>query len=1143
MGEIENFRQYDATRRGTGHSHGGATLKGSIPLDAIGALVKLILLALIAISSCARAATNPVYAQNDSQYVVVVKTFLTEFSAGGESLITSPNFTLNPGQSMQYTPSDPGRGTAMGLTGSIVPAVSNDDVICVKRSKISFADARTQEYCASTFSTDFFANGFPGSALYIVISNNAPPQCSATTVSWGASNFCTAAVGTTANGVSVGVVNTTAGASGSAQALCSSGVWQVQNPVCTASLAAPASVSATDGTVVGKVSVTWSGVANATGYDLQYRKQGTSTWIQVAGVASGWQLTTTDESTFEFQVVARNGLGQGAWSGVDTGYIARSCATATLNWGAGNFCSASAASGAGGTVRSLTNGTAGASGTATATCSAITGTWTVTSPVCTGSLVAPTWISATDGTMSGAIGVTWGAISGAATYRLQYRKQGTSSWTDLYAASANSYNWTGLSDESVFEFQVRAENSLGVSAWSPVDPGWIRTIVAPLFVSQSGIPAKIGVGQSFTFSQVWRNIGSETWTGSGYGTAHYAAGGAIQWGIPFTAFPGSTPTNAEVTTTMTATAPAVPGTYKLQRIMQKGSTSYGAPSTVASILVLDTPKCSAINTNITTTFNPNATITATLSGVSSVEAADLRVWGTTQGMAGGASYQMTYNGTAWIVTFPIAPHLPAGETTINLSAAVSNSVFAPSTCATSTVAFQHLPIPQITLKPTLGSYDGAGRIGMVADRTSGAYATGKVDLGAFSALKVKIEFTNDAQVQHGAPISAGAAGVDIPLQLLGTKLAPDVPAWSETSGYLKVSYADPDAAAQGKVAIQPIAVRVTPSALQVSAAGTVGVQPSVNAKVRDANGSFSQALLGPFVGGVRTVDSIQVSDFQPIDEGGAWTAQGLDYSKLYKTQLVAVARATPPAGVTLLKPIEFLSPAFVLPVQMVRELAATDGTLEEVVRVSWLIPAAGGEGFTYDVYRADSLISGGVSALEYVDVPPVRGQVYTYKVVAKLNALASPPAEDPGHLPACFAPRVEDALVNGVMQAELATVSRWLQCVPDAEVSVAFDGGAPAPVPFAATSGSDYRFAAIDISGLANGTHTAVFTVDKAGALLNASRSQSFTFAIDRSGLLPTDLTILHNGKPAPDGVVTDSIGRFGIQLQGGSIDFAQPLN
>ena len=204
----------------------------------------LLLVVAASIHNTALSATNPVSSQNDSQYMVFAKTFFTEFAAGGDMRITSPEYVVNSVQFIQYTPTDPGSGNSMGLTGSIVSAFQNDNLICVKKSAVSLTDAWAQTYCSSTYSTDFSVNGVSGGAtLFVVISNNAPPQCSATTVSWGVSNLCTAAVRATANGVSVGVVNTTDGASGSAQAFCSSGVWQVQNPMCNESLAAPASVA------------------------------------------------------------------------------------------------------------------------------------------------------------------------------------------------------------------------------------------------------------------------------------------------------------------------------------------------------------------------------------------------------------------------------------------------------------------------------------------------------------------------------------------------------------------------------------------------------------------------------------------------------------------------------------------------------------------------------------------------------------------------------------------------------------------------------------------------------------------------------------------------------------------------------------
>jgi hypothetical protein len=286
------------------------------------------------------------------------------------------------------------------------------------------------------------------------------------------------------------------------------------------------------------------------------------------------------------------------------------CPASAVNWGAGNFCSAvPVATTSGGSV-SLTNSVAGANGSAVASCSA--GTWTISSSTCTANLTVPVGLFATDGANTGSININWGAVQGAGTYRLQQRKQGTSAWTDLVASSATSYNWTGRTDESIFEFQVRAENSVGASAWSAIETGYIRPALAPVFVSQTGIPSKIGVGQTFTFSQVWKNTGSETWTGTAYGTSHHAANGAIQWGIGFTSFTGSTATSAQVTTTMTGTAPASAGTYTLQRVMQKSGTSYGVPSTAATVVVYDTPKCTAVNTDVSTTFNPTGTVTATL---------------------------------------------------------------------------------------------------------------------------------------------------------------------------------------------------------------------------------------------------------------------------------------------------------------------------------------------------------------------------------------------------------------------------------------------------------------------------------------------------------------------------------------------------
>lgn len=473
--------------------------------------------------------------------------------------------------------------------------------------------------------------GLNATSMYVVISVASAPNCAAGTVSWGPSNFCSASVSEANPSASISVTNAAVGATGSGTAVCSaSATWSVTNATCTSSLMVPSTVIATQGTIAGGIKVTWNAVSGASTYEISYRKQGATTWTTASNVTSGYQLSTTDESVFEFMVRGANPAGPGDWSGVVTGYVrpqimvldslkrlsetgpdagngenmtpkiikvfilamlamyafsvhavtstfynksqsrvsvrfysranqstgmvqqgsevllnagssrtfsgpgdagefyvrndgistvsvyvvtdsnppdyigygdlysgngvysvfigggasaeARDsapveCSATPVRWGTGNFCSATPVTTANGGIANLTNSSAGATGSAVATCSA--GTWTVSSASCTVSLVAPIGLFATDAANTNSINITWGASQGATSYRLQSRKVGSATWTDLATPSTASYSWTGLSDESIFEFQVRAENSLGSSPWSAVETGSIRPKLAP----------------------------------------------------------------------------------------------------------------------------------------------------------------------------------------------------------------------------------------------------------------------------------------------------------------------------------------------------------------------------------------------------------------------------------------------------------------------------------------------------------------------------------------------------------------------------------------------------------------------------------------------------------------------------------------
>lgn len=823
-------------------------------------------------------------------------------------------------------------------------------------------------------------------------------------------------------------------------------------------------------------------------------------------------------------------------------YVSPDCASEIIKWGSNNFCAGSAPVTPDKGTFGLTNTKAGASGSATASC--VSGTWQVSSPSCVASMAAPSPLAATNGTVTNGINLTWGSVAGADAYRVQFRAQGASSWQgDLYAGAATSYNWTGLADEQVFEFQVRAENAVGSGAWSPVAAGRIRSFIDPEFVSQSGIPSKIGVGQSFVYTQVWKNNGSETWDGSAHGTSPYSPPDASVWGSGFAAFPGSTVTGESVTASLTAVAPSTPGTYPLQRIMQKSATAYGEASTAVSVQVIGAPICTGVSPDTAATYNTNSTITVTLQGASSVENAWIKVSGQNGGAT--AQYAMTLSGSTWTATFPIGAHLAPGETKINIQALVSNSLFTTQTeCATNSVTFQQLPAPIVTLTPTIGSYTDAGHQGFVASRINGTLATATVDLGAFTGLKAKIEVVDGSDNAIVSPLTSVSHGVQMPVTLSNSTLAGITSAWTSASAVVRVSYADAAAASQGKVTEIPIEWMATPGALQVIAVPMQGLPQAVNSKIQDGAGAFSSSAQGPFFGGLRaTGTAVQVSPFVPVEAAGEWSSGGLDYAQLYSTPMVAVARAEPPAGVTLLQPWEYVSAAFTLPVQAPAQVQATDGTREDDVEITWPAPATGAS-IRYRVFRDDTEITPptGIPGTTVLDIPPERGVVYRYRVKTMVGSVTSEnESSDDGHILACRAARFIGASLNAQMTAVTGMVESWA-CLEGLTGSGSIAPGAPSSVAFEG-SGQYRSFVYPLEANLPDGGYVLRLNLESAGVSANSSRTYDIPFTLNRASISVNSLTILYNGTPAANGVETNSIGRFGIRMEGGSgIGFAEEV-
>ena len=787
----------------------------------------------------------------------------------------------------------------------------------------------------------------------------------------------------------------------------------------------------------------------------------------------------------------------------------------------------------------MSNTKAGASGSASASC--YNGNWTTTAGPCEASFQDPSGIQATDGTIAGKITVTWPVIAGATSYDIQYKLQSEPVWQ---TANTTAATWSlTTSNEQTHEFQIRAKNAVGVSQWSSVETGFIRPLINPIFVSQAGIPERIGVGQAFTFTQVWSNQGAETWTGSAYGTSPFNPSDSSVWGFGNTAFPGTTITGSTATVTNTATAPATPGVYTIQRIMHKNGVEKGEPSTSVNVTVVGQPTCSAVQPSITTIYNPEQVVSVTLQSVAGVESGSISVWGESGGKDDVRNYPLTISSGNVTATFPIAGHMTPGETKINIEANVANPFFPSVNCASTSVNFVHLPIPQVVLTPIAGSFSEPGVQGFVAKRQSGDYAMATVNVGPHTSMKVAMKFLSPTQQDNGASVSSVTAGVATPLSLLSS-VAKTLPAWGRLDGVLRVSYADADAAAQGRITDIPIAVLVSPQPMQVSAFGSAEQPPSVKSKIHLLD-EYNSLLHGTYVASLMQSDRQKtIRSAEPVGESGQWIYSDLDYGSLYNTDLVSVARAVPPTGVSLIDPIEYVSPAFKLPVQAPLQIVATDGTREDDVKVSWVSPAPG-VSFRYRVFRDDIEITQGtgLQGHEILDTPPVRGQIYTYRVKTLIGSQTSEvAASDAGHVPQCRAVRVVGAGLNADMTVLIGLIERW-DCLDAVNLSGIIDSTHQVEVTQSGTK--TYRPFSVPVpTSIKDGAHVLHINAESVGVEINANRTFSIPFHLDRSSININNISIKYDGAPAVDGISVPSIGRFTITMDGGNgIGFAEQEN
>lgn len=799
---------------------------------------------------------------------------------------------------------------------------------------------------------------------------------------------------------------------------------------------------------------------------------------------------------------------------------APNCAAGTVSWGPSNFCSSSVPDTNPSGSISVTNAVTGATGTGTAVCSA-SATWSVTNATCTASLLSPASIAVTQGTIAGGIKVTWGSVSGATSYDVSYRKQGASSWTNV--PNVTSGYQLSTTDEAIFEFMVRSTNPAGASDWSAAATGYVRPQIMPVFQSQD-IPLNVKAGATFSGTQVWRNDGYTSWATDG---SFYlgAASGSADWGSSKGLFPLVVGQGQTGTSTLTLQAPVAPGTYTLIRQFFKSGVAYGASSPQVQIKVWGDPSCTALAVDSPVIYTTSGVVTVSFAANDQAETMTGTVWSELNGTDDLRSYTPVSFAGKFKFEVPLTNHSGFGVYRVKVD--LANPV-GSTTCETQ-FEFRELELPTLlSVKELVGKSNGAAYV--VGQTSSEPFV--EFTVGRTNSLPMSLELLNpQGGVAVSAPLSAGTSSVNL------NSVRWDGAAWERANYTLRIRYTAAGAETQSKVLEVPFSVILSPAGNQLHMRFDSG-HPLVAVTEMGLSGlPYNPGKQGHWVSRVSVQGGADIDTLEAMTDG--IRRHTLAYDALYDKTLLATARALPPSDIVLLYPIEVTTVAKV-PVLPIRAMNATDGTLEDIVRITWDVPATGGTGFTYDVYRGETLLDSGKSTLAFEDTPPQRGVEYTYRVVAVLSGARSQgDASDSGFVPACRAQRLIGASVNADMSRINGLLERW-NCLAGSSANGSIDNGALQAVGI--DGDAEYRSFSFPLdSSLVDGAHVLHLNLQSEGVVLNASRTYDVPFTLNRASIAVKSLTILYNGSTATPGVEASSIGRFGIKMDGGSgIGFAE---
>jgi hypothetical protein len=280
-------------------------------------------------------------------------------------------------------------------------------------------------------------------------------------------------------------------------------------------LSAPTGVAASDGTSTGSVTVTWAAASGANGYKV-FRAVGAGATTQIGTTAASIRTFTDTTAnagvTYTYSVKATSSLGDSAASATNTGWRnvtppapaatdGTSAAHVTVSWAASSSHTGYKVFRGVGSATPTQLGTALPStassyNDATGT-PGISYNYYVKAMTAAGDsalsaanagwrgLAAPASISATDGTSTASVTVTWNAVTGATGYKV-LRATGSAAAVQIgtTAGSVRTFTDATAAVGVTYSYAVKASAAMGDGPAGTPNAGW-RNVAAPVGVAAS----------------------------------------------------------------------------------------------------------------------------------------------------------------------------------------------------------------------------------------------------------------------------------------------------------------------------------------------------------------------------------------------------------------------------------------------------------------------------------------------------------------------------------------------------------------------------------------------------------------------------------------------------------------------------------